>query len=188
MNRDIKLSDLVKDKNVLLVGNSSSLLKKDNSNLIDSFEFVIRFNLSITHISAYSIGTKCDAWVFAMCRDEVIRKTYNGSKIKPKVCVRYGSPFDIGEVSINLDVNKDDIRKELNIEEEAHPSTGIVTTWYILNKAKTKSVSLIGFDSFKNHNFYTKHNKAHLCHNPDAEKNYLSGLAKNKKITLFDIL
>lgn len=187
MNKDIKLSDLVKDKNVLLVGNSSSLLKKDNSDLIDSFEFVIRFNLSIAHMSAYSIGAKCDAWIFAMCRDDVIRRTYEGAKIKPKVCVRYGKPFDIGEINIELDVNKDDVKKELNIEDDMHPTTGVVTTWYMLNKAKTKSLSLIGFDSFKNHNFYTQSNKAHLCHNLDSEKKYLSELVENKRINLIDI-
>lgn len=187
MNKDIKLSDLVKDKNVLLVGNSSTLLKKDNSDLIDSFEFVIRFNLSIAHMSAYSIGTKCDAWLFAMCGENVIQRTYEGAKIKPRVCVRYGAPFNIGEVNINLDVNKNDIKKELNIGEGMHPTTGIVTTWYMLNKTAAKSVSLIGFDSFQNHNFYTKVNRANLCHNLDAEKKYLSELVEDKKINLIDI-
>lgn len=187
MNKDIKLSDLVKDKNVLLVGNSSTLLKKDNSDLIDSFEFVIRFNLSIAHVSAYSIGTKCDAWIFAMCRYKLIQRTYEGAKMKPKVCVRYGTPFNIGEVNINLDVNKDDIKKELNIEEGMYPTTGIVTTWYMLNKARIESLTLIGFDSFKNHNFYTKSNRAHLCHNLDAEKRYLSELVEDKRINLIDI-
>lgn len=173
MNKDIRLSNLVKDKDVLLVGNSSSLLKKDNSDLIDSFEFVVRFNLSISHLHSYSIGRKCDAWIFAMCRDNVIRRTYEGAKIKPKVCVRYGKPFDIGEVNINLDVNKNDVRKEIGINQDVHPSTGIVTIWYMLNKAKPKSLSLIGFDSFKSSNFYTKSNNAHLCHNLDAEAAYL---------------
>jgi hypothetical protein len=187
VNKDIKLNDLVKDKNVLLVGNSSTLLKKDNSDLIDSFEFVIRFNLSIAHLSSYSIGTKCDAWVFAMCRENVIHTTYQRAKIKPKICVRYGAPFCIGDVNIVLDVNKDDVRKELNIEEAMHPSTGITTTWYMLNKTVAKSVSLIGFDSFQNHNFYTKANNAHLCHNLDAEKKYLSKLVEDKRINLIDI-
>jgi chemotaxis methyl-accepting protein methylase len=35
-------ADLVKDKNVLLIGNSSSIKNKDYSELIDSYEFVIR--------------------------------------------------------------------------------------------------------------------------------------------------
>jgi hypothetical protein len=187
VNKDIRLSNLVKDKDVLLVGNSSSLLKKDNSDLIDSFEFVVRFNLSISHLHSYSIGRKCDAWIFAMCRDNVIRRTYEGAKIKPKICVRYGAPFCIGDVNINLDVNKGDVRKELNIEEDTHPSTGIATTWYMVNKTKAKSVSLIGFDSFMNHNFYTKTNRAHLCHSLEAEKKYLSELAENKRINLIDV-
>jgi hypothetical protein len=190
VNKDIKLSNLVKDKNVLLVGNSSSLLKKDNSGLIDSFEFVIRFNLSISHMSTHSIGTKCDAWVFAMCKNSIILRTYQNAKIKPKVCVRYGNPFDIGDVNINLDVDKDDVRKELNIENNMHPSTGITTTWYMLNKSKPKSLTLIGFDSFSTKNFYEGSHRLSSIktrHQPDVEKEYLIKLSEEKKIKLFDI-
>ena len=42
-----EFAQLVKDKQVLLVGNGSSLIKRDNSKLIDSYQFVIRFNLGI---------------------------------------------------------------------------------------------------------------------------------------------
>jgi hypothetical protein len=186
VNKDIKLSDLVKDKNVLLVGNSRKLLKKDNSDLIDSFEFVIRFNLSIAKLYDYNIGNKCDAWVFAMCRERVINNTYNSAQIKPQVCVRYGAPYKIGAVNINLDVKKDKIRKEIEIDSDMHPSTGIVTTWYMLNKAKPKSISLIGFDSFKNPNFYTSIQNAHLCHNLKAEEAYLRKLSEEKHIQIID--
>lgn len=184
MNKDTKLSDLVKGKKVLLVGNSKTLLEEGKADLIDSFEFVIRFNLSIAYMSAYSIGTKCDAWVFAMCRDNVIRKTYKEAKIKPRVCVRYGDPFDIGEANIKLDINKDDVRSEIGIDTNMHPSTGIVTLYYLLTKARCNTISLIGFDSFENHNFYSKSNNAHLCHSQDAERRYLSELVESRKITL----
>ena len=173
MNKDIKLSDLVEGKNVLLVGNSKSLLKKDYSQLIDSYEFVIRFNLSIGKLNNYNIGTKCDAWIFAMCRENIINSTYSAAQIKPRVCVRYGDPFNIGEVNINLDVKKDDVRKEIGISADMYPSTGIATTWYMLNKAKPKYLSLIGFDSFKSPNFYAASTNAHLCNNLDAEAEYI---------------
>ena len=172
----MKLSDLVKDKNVLLVGNSKSLLEWDNAALIDSYEFVIRFNLSIGKLHNYNIGNKCDAWIFAMCDEYAINQTYRNSRIKPRVCVRYGDPFNIGEVNIVLDVNKDDVRRELRIGTDLHPTTGVVTTWYMLNRAKPKSLSLIGFDSFKNPNFYTP--KFHTRgHNLDAETAYLKQIS-----------
>ena len=180
----MKLSDLVKDKNVLLVGNSKSLLEKNNAELIDSYEFVIRFNLSIARLHNYNIGNKCDAWIYAMCRQNVINNTYNSAQIKPRVCVRYGDPYEIGEVNINLDVKKDDVRKEIGIAQRPtrnqqlmHPSTGIVTTWYMLTKAEPKSLSLIGFDSFKNPNFYSNYQNAHLCHNLGAEEAYLKRIS-----------
>lgn len=173
MNKDIKLSDLVKGKNVLLVGNSKSLLKNNNAALIDSYEFVIRFNLSIGKLHKYNIGKKCDAWVFAMCREQIIKNSYDSALIKPRVCVRYGAPFNIGDVNIKLDVKKDDVRKEIGIGVDMHPSTGVVVTWYMLNNAEPKSLSLIGFDSFKNPNFYASNTNAAVCHNLDAETEYL---------------
>ena len=184
MNKDIKLSDLVKSKNVLLVGNSKSLLEKDNSKLIDSYEFVIRFNLSIGHLHKHSIGNKCDAWIYAMCMARACESTYNNAKNKPKVCVRYGEPFPLGETNIILDVVKDDVRKEVGVSSDLHPSTGIVTLYYLLNKAQCKSISLIGFDSFKKSNFYSSCNRAHLCHNLDAESEYIKRLFDDGKITL----
>lgn len=177
MNKGIKLSDLVKDKNVLLVGNSKSLLKKDNSELIDSYEFVIRFNLSIAHLHKYSIGNKCDAWIYAMCREHVCESTYNGARNKPKACIRYGNPYPLGELNSVLDVEKDDVRREIGIDQGMHPSTGVVTTWYMLNTAKPKSISLIGFDSFKSPNFYAASTNAHLCHNLDAEAKYIKRIS-----------
>ena len=184
MNKDIKLSDLVKSKNVLLVGNSKSLLEKDNSKLIDSYEFVIRFNLSIGHLHKYSIGNKCDAWIYAMCREHVCESTYNNAKNKPKVCVRYGAPLPLGETNIILDVVKDDVRKEVGVSSDLHPSTGIVTLYYLLNKARCESISMIGFDSFKKSNFYSSSHRAHLCHNLDAESEYIKRLSKDGKIIL----
>ena len=173
----MKLSDLVKDKNVLLVGNSKSLLEWDNAALIDSYEFVIRFNLSIGKLHNYNIGNKCDAWIFAMCNERIINQTYEDSRIKPRVCVRYGDPFNIGEVNIVLDVNKDDVRRELRIGRDLYPTTGVATTWYMLNRAKPKSLSLIGFDSFKNPNFYASCTNADLCHNLAAETAYLKQIS-----------
>lgn len=140
-------------------------------------------------MSIYSIGTKCDAWIFAMCKNNIITRTYQNAKIKPKVCIRYGNPFDIGDVNINLDVNKDDVRKELNIENDMHPSTGIATTWYMLNKANPKSLTLIGFDSFFSKNFYEGSHRLGSIktrHHPDVEKEYLRKLSEEKKIKLLD--
>ena len=186
MNKDIKLSDLVEGKNVLLVGNSKSLLKKDYSQLIDSYGFVIRFNLSIHHLHKYSIGDKCDAWIYAMCREHVCESTYNSAKNKPKMCVRYGKPLDIGEINITLDVNKVDVINSIGIGEDLHPSTGVVAIWYMLNNATPKSISLIGFDSFKECNFYAAHNSAHLCHSLSAEEKYLTDMHKEGKISFLD--
>lgn len=185
MNKDIKLSNLVEGKNVLLVGNSSSLLESDKSSFIDSFEFVIRFNLSIAYMHKHKIGKRCDAWIYAMVRENLCKSTFNQAVIKPKHCVRYGKSFSLGDSYMGLDVIKSDVRKEVGIPDDMHPSTGIATLNYLLNKAKCKSISLIGYDSFKKHNFYTKANNAHKCHHLNMESRYLEKLAGEEKITIY---
>ena len=182
MNKDLRLSDIIEGKRVLLVGNSKSLLEKDYSQLIDSYEFVIRFNLAIRHLGKYPIGTKCDAWIYAMCREQVCRSTYNIAKYKPKHCIRYGNELKIGESYLNLGADKNEVRKAIGISEDMHPSTGIVTTYHLVNHCNCKSISLIGFDSFKNSNFYTHQNNAAVCHVPSKESNYLQELSDNRKI------
>ena len=56
----------------------------------------------------------------------------------------------------------------------------------MLNKAKPKSLSLIGFDSFKNPNFYASSQNAHLCHNLNAEEAYLRKLSEENHIQIID--
>jgi hypothetical protein len=185
VSRDIKLSDLVEGKNVLLVGNSSSLLESDKSSFIDSFEFVIRFNLSIAHLHKHRIGRRCDAWVYAMVREHICKNTFHQARVKPKHCVRYGDPFPLGNSYMELDVIKDDVRKEVGISADMYPSTGIATLYYLLNKANCGSISLIGYDSFKKHNFYTKTNNAHKCHNLDLEAKYLEKFVGKEQITIY---
>ena len=63
-----EFANIVKNKNVLLVGNSSFILEQNKAEYIDSMEFVIRFNLAPLHQHKHyaNIGRKIDAWFFTM--------------------------------------------------------------------------------------------------------------------------
>ena len=49
---------LVIDTKIAIVGSSSSILNKNNGNLIDSFDEIIRFNRGITSRYEENVGTK----------------------------------------------------------------------------------------------------------------------------------
>ena len=185
----MSLDTLVNGKDILLVGNSNRLTKEDYSAKIDSYEFVIRFNLALKHFHNFkTLGTKCDAWVFAMCRQWVIDSTWNEAKIRPKHCVRYAEkPMNIGENNYFLDMKiKDEIRKELDIPDFLHPTTGVTTMYYLLNHCNVKSLSIIGFDCFDTHNFYSTANRAHYAHELSKEKNFISKMIEEKRISVVD--
>lgn len=186
-----EFAQLVKDKQVLLVGNGNSLIEKDNSKLIDSYEFVIRFNLSINKDHRY-IGKKIDGWFYTMVSEEKCKRFYNSAKIRPKHCIRHhSSPLDIGEKNyfINTNIYRKKINQLLNIEEGYHPSSGLCCINYLMEYCDTKSVSIIGFDSFSTKNFYESSHRLSgikTRHKPDIEKDYLSKLSNENQIQIID--
>ncbi len=183
-----EFANIVKNKNVLLVGNSSFILEQNKAEYIDSMEFVIRFNLAPLHQHKHyaNIGRKIDAWFFTMMSEEKCKRVYNSARIKPDHCIRHhSSPLPIGKNNyfIDTEIYRNKFKKQLNIDE--WPSSGLCLVHYLIEYCSPKSLSLIGFDSFKNHNFYTNASNAHLVHNLDVEKTYINKLRSKNKIKVF---
>ena len=187
MHNLIKLLD---GKQVLLIGNSSSILQQDKADFIDSHEFVIRFNLAPTNQSKYyhKIGKKIDGWFFTMVSEDKCKRVYSSAKIKPKHCIRHSDkPLNIGQNNyfVNTETYRKKFKELLKLDDGIWPSSGLCLTHYITEYCKAKSLSLIGFDSFKNHNFYTKVNNAHMRHNQIAEEEYLKKLINLDSIKVY---
>ena len=186
-----EFAQLVKDKQVLLVGNGSSLIKRDNSKLIDSYQFVIRFNLGIYKQHPHT-GKKIDGWIYTMVAAKRCITSYKLAEIKPKYCIRHHtSPLILGENNylIDTEIYRKKFNKMLNIQEGRHASTGLCTIHYLMEYCNPKSVSIIGFDSFSTKNFYEKvHrlNSIKTCHNPDTEKEYIRKLSEENRIQIID--
>ena len=179
---------LIKDKEVLLVGNSSSLLTGSWADDIDSHEFVIRFNLAPMHQSGYpNIGKKIDAWFFTMIREDLCKTVYKSAHITPKHCIRHhNKPLSLGEISyfINTEIYRQRFKEMLGIDK--WPSSGLCLVHYLIEYCAPKSISLIGFDSFSNPNFYVDSSNAHLCHSLSIEEKYLRDMHKEGKISFLD--
>ena len=165
--------DSINGKSVVLIGNSSSILQEQKGHLIDSYDFVVRFNLAACNFYRYpekSVGRKFDVWVYAMMSEKRCIKVYNEMKIKPKFFIRNGNTdnFQSGELTeksicINYDFRRK-FKESLMIKE--HPSTGIVFLHYLNTCCNPSKISIIGFDSFENKNFYVnKQMKVEKWHN-----------------------
>lgn len=195
-----EFAQLVKHKQVLLVGNGSSLIKRDNSKLIDSYQFVIRFNLGIYKQHPHA-GKKVDGWIYTMVNNGRCKKAYDLAIIKPRYCIRHHtSSLTLGENNylIDTEIYRKKFNRMLNLPgssndspsvREQHASTGLCTIHYLMEYCNPKSVSIIGFDSFSTKNFYEKAhrlNSIKICHSPDIEKEYLRKLSKENRVQIID--
>ena len=195
-----EFAKLIKDKQVLLVGNGDSLNKIDNSKLIDSYEFVVRFNLAIIMKHPHS-GIKADAWFYTMVSEKKCRSIYGEAIIKPKHCIRHHTkPLNIGQNNylINTEIYRKRFNRILNLSgsgderppiRERHASSGLCCVHYLIEYCEPKSISLIGFDSFMTKNFYENIHRIRTIkgrHSPDIEKEYLRKLSKENRIQIID--
>ena len=126
-------------KEIILVGNGSSMLDKKNSYEIDSYKKVVRFNsFKIKGYEDY-VGTKTNIW-FTVNKahidrihdfDEVIFHSWASEENCDlyKDFLKYRSVEKI----------KKEMVKETGIE---HPSTGLIAIFYFL-KDTTKSILLV---------------------------------------------
>jgi len=184
-----EFANLVKNKNVLLVGNGSSVLEKDYSKAIDSYEFVIRFNYAIEEFHKFQYcGKKIDAWFYSIKDSQRCISVYNNAKIKAKHCIRHDyDPINIGEYQYHIPKPfRRKFNESLNLVMPKKASTGLCAINYLIEYCNTKSITLIGFDSFNTGNYYNKKNIASKWHKGDVEKTYINKLRSENKIKFLD--
>lgn len=180
----MEFKDLIDGKNVLLVGNGSGI--KDRGETIDSYEFVVRFNNGIIHSGKYDIGKKCDAWVYSMRSEGQCKSTLAKANILPKYCVRFFAfppkePLGNHVYLPRLEIYNI-LREEWGLSGKENPSTGISLLYYIIENCSPKSITLIGFDSFKTPNFYANRIWADTWHDSNQESAYINELISANKI------
>ena len=181
--------ELVKNKNVLLVGNGSSVLKHDYSKDIDSYEFVIRFNYGIREHRKYpNSGKKADAWFYTIWNPKKCIGVWKSLKHKPKHCIRHaGEPVNIGEHQYHIPTEfRNKLNASLNYPKGKLASTGLCAIHYLVEYCDTKSITLIGFDSFNTSNYYSHANTGRIRHLADVERAYINKLFKENKIKFLD--
>lgn len=183
------LEHIVEGQDVILVGNSNLLNTQKKGKEIDSFECVIRFNKAIEYLSdPDTTGIRTTGWIFAMLKEHIVQTVFRNATYKPEYCIRYGvEPLIISgrkNFLFNNKKPKQECRDKLNIRNDKHPSTGVVTLLYILSHCNPKSVTITGFDSFKNANFYTttNANEKYGWHEAKKEAEYIKQQIDTEKV------
>lgn len=149
----LEIQNYVKDKNVLLVGNSIAGLQKEQGDLIDSYDIVVRFGKGITDNKELYIGSKTDIWCTGGFRTtmrkhfgEDIPVLFNiGSKIRGGI-----QPPDFKHHIMYDEDQLDDINRKYGQKGLKRLSTGAVAAYFFVDKVKTyKSLTFINFDGFR---------------------------------------
>lgn len=191
-----ELKSYFSNKRVILVGNSSDLLKSKFGYLIDSYDIVIRIGGGTpTPDRRGSLGGRTNIWCFGIMRCD----NYKFFRDSDYFFFVYGKCQTPPKSRIPLEYR--DKLIEINSPEQyqAHkeksgiqrPSTGNIMIDFMVNSIKTyRKLSLIGFDFFsckvengKSKSFH-KETKMFDVHDGKLERDFATRLAKAKKIKI----
>ena len=158
-----ELKQLLENKTIAIVGNSTTIFKKDNGN----HDIIIRFNKGFIKDSK-SQGTKTDLLFLACSLSQEDIKKFNAKyTIKRSRYCTSKCDFEL-KVSDRAQfaqvANKE--TKRLKIEK-SQASTGFLAIQFVLS-TNYKKLDIFGFDFFKNPTFYNAKDYKPL-HNGDEE-------------------
>ena len=153
---------ILKDKNVVLVGNSIEILNYEKGEFIDSHDVVIRMGKGVPRSHHYNaIGKRTDIWASGFLRAEQI-SARPGMETVPKLLnrtrIHLTEPRELPEElkdqfhTMWTDEELLELYKEfgyVDSEVLGRPSNGFITLLWLIKKAWVwKSLTIVGFDFF----------------------------------------
>lgn len=189
MLNEKQFSEYLFDKKVLLVGNSTGLLKVNYGKWIDSYDVVVRFNRIYNELPYQfsSLGHKTSILVTArpverLLLDDRIKKhetidwlcwstTEEEMRERcPQIRAKYFSKL------VFIDQFA---RKLYKTQYGVWPTTGYVAFDWFVCKPQVREINLIGFDWFRNPSIVTGLNQSAKWHKPDIEMRTMIKLAED---------
>ncbi len=174
------IREYIKDKNMIMIGNSESLLNMYQGKLIDKFDLIIRFNegFMLPEIVEHT-GVKTHIWVCGLYQERRIKRGFDYFKDCDYILRLNAKHFQYTPTYIKPKTFAYRSHMEFNkLEQEIQsrsgtPSTGISSIDFFVNYAKTyKTITLIGFDFFKQPTYYAAENYK-SPHNDITEKAFV---------------
>ena len=172
------LVNFCNNKRILVVGNAQTLIRKDNSKFIDSFDVVIRINHAVP---SNLIGKKTDIWI---CNYNTVDRQYPEYKrFLPKFVMKMNENTYIDpKLKSNLYVwPVGEFKKFRSLLSLNKPSTGLSILFWLTTKVNA-NISIIGFDSFKTKTFYYHKDIHQKYHNGNKERDWINKLINSKQI------
>ena len=197
--------DLLKNKNIVLVGNSVEILNYEKGEFIDSHDIVIRMGRGVPFPRHYErIGKRTDIWCTGFLRAEQmmkrpelkeVPKLLNRTRINLNSARELGNGLDDEYHTMWSDEELLGLYEEfgyVNNETLGRPSNGFIVLLWLIKKAWVwKSLTLIGFDFFAKkapfkvgaaypNSWHLPRNSVdEIPHNVPAEREYALEMSRN---------
>ena len=193
----------VKDKKIVVVGNSGKLLKQDNAKIIDSHDIVIRCNLAITDGFEDRVGEKTDIRLIAgksFWRDLTGQfSSYNNNfltNLKDECFIIKAEPLypAIQGIIKNYDTKCKIVFLRQEFVNQAEKATScqdisVGLTAITLAVQWSTKVSIFGFSFFEEdwdeQHYFESITPYSRGHNPQLEKNYVNFLKEQNYIRIY---
>lgn len=169
-------------KNIVIVGNSSSLLNKESCQFIDGHDIVIRINNAYPIKSEYykNIGKRTDVYCISIARTDIAQYKLKGNQFKYILRLNFFTP-DIGNQNIVYgDIGE---YRELKSKfDKFKPSTGSILINFFKNNIDFKHLNLIGFNFFENESGFRQNKFGSFLykeHSRELEKKFIESCLSN---------
>lgn len=143
---------LVEGKNVLLVGNSIMALQREQGELIDSYDIVVRFGKGVPEGKEKYIGAKTDIWCTGGFRTALRDKFPDAKEVIFNQASKIKGGIDLPEFEHTLMYTEDEVDEINRMHGQTgnkRLSTGAIAAYFFHNKVKTQStLTFINFDMF----------------------------------------
>ena len=205
MDNKETIINLLKDKNVVLVGNSIEILNYENADFIDGHDVVIRMGKGVPRERQHAaIGKRTDIWASGFLRAEQISARpdlQDTPKLLNRCRIDLNSPRDLpgwlNEQFHTMWTDQEllelyDEFGYVNNETLGRPSNGFIVLLWLIKKAWVwKSLTIIGFDFFAkkapirvgaahpNSWHMPRNSEDTIPHNVPAEREYALEMKRN---------
>lgn len=153
------VSDKIRNKSVILVGNSVELLEYEYGDYIESFDIIVRFGRGIPYPDIYkSVGQRTDIWITGFLRANAYHNFPTALKLLNRCRIHLDKKPN-REIIFDHEVMYSDDELKLIFKEfgckngdanALRPSAGYMGIHYFVNKMNVwKDLNLIGFDFFQ---------------------------------------
>ncbi len=173
----LEISALCKDKNICLLGNADSVLRRGKD--LDKYDVVCRMNRGYPRGKEAFIGSRTDILFLSTFMEHVKIQ----GEFDPKfvvwmtICHRLASPWVMRNAIQNPREDWTALQKKLQI----NPSTGIMALKFMLDHIEFKSLVIYGFDFFATKTWYNTKIDSGQKHSGRKEKMLFMDMIKDKR-------